>query len=343
MAYIIESGSSEPVYLNVNHIFGRSTRTANTIIAQPEISRIHAVIGWDQGQWIIVDYGRNGTWLNEKKLVKDRPYVLKLDDVIHFGALRCNEYRIVSVSPPQDILVAVDSSSGVQPDIIPLDIYNLLPVGDNPELALFLAYPGAEWFLESLDEMTSMPVILAESDLISFAGKRWQLRLNRGEALTRELISCSVGLDNIEFVFHISADEEHTTLIVNIDNDSINLSARTHHYLTANLARFKYKSYEEGIHESEQGWVYTEDLAKALGLTETHINIQIHRARKQFSNATNGQVNPEEFIQRRGGKVRLGATKFKVVKAHQVEIAFNGDQMGSICSKVTHPRGNGRQ
>ncbi len=343
MAYIIESGSNEPIYLNVNHIFGRSTRAANTVIAQPEISRIHAIIGWDQGKWIIVDYGRNGTWLNQKKLVKDRPYSLKLDDVIHFGTLQCNEYRIVSVSPPQDILVSIDSTSGDQPDIIPLDIYNLLPVGDSPELALFLAYPGAEWFLESLDGMTSMPVILAESDLISFAGKRWQLRLNRGEELTRELISRSVDLENIEFVFHISADEEYTTLVATIDNESIDLNARTHHYLTANLARFKYQSYEEGVHDSEQGWVYTEDLAKALGLTETHVNIQIHRARKQFSIATNGQINPEEFIQRRGGKVRLGATNFKVVKANQVEIALTGDHMSNLCSEITNPQGRGRQ
>ncbi|XOV80990.1 MAG: FHA domain-containing protein [Aestuariibacter sp.] len=323
MAYIIESGKDLPIYLNAHHLFGRLAYSVNTVISQPEVSRIHAVIEWVDSDWQLTDYGKNGTWLNQKQLEKDKPQIIKQGDIIHFGSMQANEYVVASNAPPQDILVAIDTSGQTQADVIPLNAYNLLPDSENPECALFLAYPNASWCVESLIDTTIPPSILRDKDLISFASQRWQLKLNRGEEQTRQIRRDAWSLDDVEFTFNLSMDEEHTTLSIHSPAGIINLDARTHHYLTLNLARYRADSMVNNVDETEQGWVYTKQLAKDLGLSETHLNIQIHRARKQLINALEGQIDAELFIQRREGQVRLGASYFRVYKGKMLECEFN--------------------
>lgn len=323
MAYILEAGKNLPIYLNAHHLFGRLTYSVNTVVSQQEVSRIHAVIEWVDSDWQLTDYGKNGTWLNQKQLAKDNPQILKPGDIIHFGSMDASAYIVASVAPPQDILVAIDTSGQRQADVIPLSSYNLLPDSENPECALFLAYPNASWCVESLVDTTIPPSILRDKDLISFAAKRWQLQLNRGEEQTREIHHEAWSLDDVEFIFNLSMDEEHTTLSIHTPAGIINLDARIHHYLTLNLARHKADSLDRNVDETEQGWVYTKQLAKDLGLSETHVNIQVHRARKQFINALDGQIDAELFIQRRDGQLRLGATGFKVFKGKSLECEFS--------------------
>ena len=75
------------------------------------------------------------------------------------------------------------------------------------------------------------------------------------------------------------------------------------------------------LDQTEQGWIYTDKLARDLGLAETHLNIQIHRARKQLVEGLNNEGEADTFIQRRGGKVRLGVDLFEVIKGSTFEIS----------------------
>lgn len=323
MAFIIESGNKVPIYLNAHHLFGRLAYSVNTVINQPEVSRIQALIEWVGNEWKLTDHGKNGTWLNQQQLTKESAKVIKQGDIINFGSMNANEYLVANVEPPQDILVALDNSGHRQADVIPLNTYNLLPNNEKPECALFLAYPNSCWCVESLTDTSTPPSRLRDNDLISFANKRWQLKLNRSEEQTREIYHDAWPLDDVEFIFNLSMDEEHATLSIQTPVGVINLGARTHHYLTLLLARYKADEVASKVDETEQGWVYTEQLAKDLGLAETHVNIQIYRARKQFESAFDTQIDTENFIQRRRGKVRLGATNFKVYKGQVLECDIN--------------------
>lgn len=329
MAYLINTDSEEHIYLNAHHLFGRLAYSVNTVLGQPEVSRIHAVIEWSNDVWKLRDFGKNGTWINQHKVDKGRAHSLSKGDILNFGTVDSNRYVVADLSQPQDTLVAVEDIGQLNADVIQLNNYNLLPNSDAPECALFLKFPDTTWCLETIGD-SKPPVLLKENDLVNFSGRRWQLKLNRAEAETREVGGGVLSLDNIEFIFNLSMDEERTTLSLQTPNGTINLDARIHHYLTLNLARYKAESMNYDQDETEKGWVYTEQLAKDLGLTETYINIQIHRARKQFANALNARVNSEHFIQRRSGKIRLGAPTFKVYKGNKLECALSGNATSNL-------------
>ena len=86
MAAILNLNDKDQVlsYLNACHCFGRSPTNVDTIINALEVSRIHAVVEWSNEQWVIRDISNNGTWINNKKLIKDRAHALKTGDKIFF-------------------------------------------------------------------------------------------------------------------------------------------------------------------------------------------------------------------------------------------------------------------
>ena len=321
MAYLINKNTSDFFYINTHHSFGRLDNSVDTLINQVEVSRIHAVIEWDNEYWKLLDLSRNGTWLNGDKLKKEHYYSLKVGDEVYFGVPNQNGFVVKDVDPPTDFLVALDRSADSIEHIIPLKSYNLLPNDEDPEYAIYLGYPNKYWCLEHLNQTDLHAKILKENDLITFSGKRWQLRHNRSLESTRELRDEGWTLDTIELIFNLSMDEEHTSLLLQTPSGSVELDARIYHYLTLSLARYKAEAAIKNITKSEQGWIYTEQLAKDLGLSETYTNIQIHRARKHFTDAMSEHLDCSNFIQRRDGKVRLGATRFKIYKGQKLECA----------------------
>ena len=94
---------------------------------------------------------------------------------------------------------------------------------------------------------------------------------------------------------------------------------RSHHYLTLNLARYRARDAQKGLDVSQQGWVYAEQLEKDLGIDSCYMNIQIHRARKQFADALEHLCDVRQLIERKAGKLRFGGTKFQILKGQQLE------------------------
>ena len=56
-----------------------------------------------------------------------------------------------------------------------------------------------------------------------------------------------------------------------------------------------------------------------LGVPETFINIQIHRARKQLNSALQGLFDDRRLVERRAGQIRLGFHKLAIHKGNEVE------------------------
>ena len=56
-----------------------------------------------------------------------------------------------------------------------------------------------------------------------------------------------------------------------------------------------------------------------LGLAETHINIQIFRARKQLQSLLQENTNTVDFVERRQGQIRFRFNQFIIYKGAQLE------------------------
>ncbi|ACA86143.1 FHA domain-containing protein [Shewanella woodyi] len=324
MAYIIDPNSNSKVYLYAHHSFGRLAYSVNTLISHSDISKIHAIIEWSDGIWTIRDISTNGCWLNKIKLFSNKRYPLKAGDKINFASLEHQEYCLENTDAPADLLIpyAVPGEDNQHlNDAITLEEYNLLP-HSNPELAIFHDPKMDNWKVSSIDSETDDNCILAEGQIIEFQKQKWQLHLSHLEPLTQALQDSRLTLEDITFDFYLSLDEEVSQLKVHTPESILDLHVRSHHYLTLNLARYRSLSAEQGLDESEQGWVYAEQLVKDLGIEIRHLNIQIHRARKQFSDSVN--VNDAEYIiQRQAGKVRFGSANFNIYKGQKLECGLH--------------------
>ncbi|MCW9001005.1 MAG: hypothetical protein OQK04_20000, partial [Kangiellaceae bacterium] len=130
-------------------------------------------------------------------------------------------------------------------------------------------------------------------------------------------------LDELSFIFNVSGDEESTQLILKTSDQSIDLKVRSHHYLTLNLARKRVEDIKNGLNKEQQGWVFCDQLSQDLGIELSHFNIQIHRARKQFSDSLNN-LHLDQLFERQSGKIRLGSQNIFIEKAGIVEYSFDG-------------------
>jgi hypothetical protein len=338
MAYIIDPISKSKVYLYAHHSFGRLAYSVNTLISQSDISKIHAIIEWNNGIWSIRDISTNGCWLNKIKIFSNKRYPLKAGDSINFASPDNPEYRLENLDAPADLLIpcpTTDQDSQHLDHAITLEEYNLLPQ-ENPELALFRDSKMETWKVASIDSETDDGSILEEGGIIEFQQQKWQLHLSHLEPLTQALQATQLTLEDITFDFYLSLDEEVSQLKVHTPQSILDLHVRSHHYLTLNLARYRSLSAEQGLDESEQGWVYAEQLVKDLGIEIRHLNIQIHRARKQFSDSI--KVNDAEYIiQRQAGKIRFGSTNFNIYKGHKLECGLHQtNKMSSVDTQVQY-------
>lgn len=146
-------------------------------------------------------------------------------------------------------------------------------------------------------------------DGIVSAGKEHKINVNKNSTTDVKA----------DVVFILSLDEETTQVILERESQTIDLQIRAHHYLMLVLARCRIEDAKKGLDKSSQGWIYTEQLSKYLGIDNCHINIQIHRARKQFSKVLGCDVNDEYLIQRQPGKVRFSGESCRIYKGEKLE------------------------
>ena len=77
-------------------LIGRST-TCAIAVANPQLSRRHAVIGYSTEGFYITDVGSsNGTWVNERKLSAMERQPLQDGDVVRLGSLRVEFFALTS-------------------------------------------------------------------------------------------------------------------------------------------------------------------------------------------------------------------------------------------------------
>jgi hypothetical protein len=75
--------------------------------------------------------------------------------------------------------------------------------------------------------------------------------------------------------------------------------------------------------KTSQGWIPVGLLSKMIGLDQSHLNIQIFRARTQLAQALSDIFVSSTVIERRRGDVRLGSFRFQIFRGSILEGEFN--------------------
>ena len=94
----------------------------------------------------------------------------------------------------------------------------------------------------------------------------------------------------------------------------VNLGNRSHNYLLLILARARLQDSEAGLPDTSCGWMYKEDLAKALRMTPTQIDGEVFRIRKHF--ARHELAEAATIIERRNrtSQLRIGIRQLKITR-----------------------------
>lgn len=316
MAYLLDVATEAYFPLAPHHTFGRLAMSVDTHIDKPYVSKLHAAIEWNGNQWRIKNMGLNGTWINGVALPHGESHELHCGDVIVLAAQHDPGFKVMDLSPPGDMLWPLNRSL-TETSPFYLTGYHLLPDGDAPELALYYDEGAQQWYCEPIESQGEARA-LQDGDLVQCSAGHWQFIRAHIYNPTEAKSTCH--LNDFQFIFHLSLDEETTQLEVR-QQQRVDLAVRTHHYLLLQLARHRHADALRGLDSQNQGWVYADQLAAELGLDSTHMNIQIFRARKQLADALPQAQGQHCLLERRGGKIRFGCDKFAIYKGNQLTLS----------------------
>ncbi len=319
MAQIRDNQTQQSYPLRSHHTFGRCPERSDTVVSSPITSRIHIAIEWNGEAWSVRDLSKNGTWLGRRRLLANESTPLALGDQLHLGAPEMPALELIDDAPPRSQLVGLNGTPSRE-----LSSFTFLPDADDPEAVVIYSFQRHSWVLHPVeqDAPQQMDRPLVHGDEIALGGGRWRVFLADSEQMTELSAAPENHLDDIEFVFHLSQDEENTDLRLHMGKQQLELGERSHHYLLVHLARLKAQQAAAGYDPDSQGWVDTQQLQRDLGLEMPHINIMIFRARKQISENLSAALDSERLVERGKGRVRFGGSRFKIYKGSQLVFAL---------------------
>ena len=167
-------------------------------------------------------------------------------------------------------------------------------------------------------------IVLDNGDLISENEKIWCVCCSTTEKSPGQALNSNTNWRNDALcIYRISLDEEHVFLEIDLKNKILDLGERVHHYLLATLARRKIADAVKGVDKDNQGWVDMDELSSMLRLENSHLNIQIYRARKQLAAALGGQNVIPEIIERRHRGLRFGDWNVRICRGSNIEGELN--------------------
>ncbi|MFK8050965.1 MAG: FHA domain-containing protein [Halioglobus sp.] len=316
MAQLLDRHTNQYHLLRAHHTFGRSADKVDTLLSNPLTSRIHASLEWNGQEWLVRDLSSNGTWIDSKKLIPNQSQPIVLGERLSFGTEDDGNWIFCDDDAPRSLL------QGLGPDTESLELeqYLFLPNEQKPEMVLIYSQDKKRWSRVpfALASQPQSETVLKHEDVIVCGDQRWRFFLAGTVDNTEVNEQVESSLEDFEFVFGLSLDEENTMLQLENQKQIVNLGERSHHYLLLHLARQRALEAQHGLDQKSQGWINSEQLMKDLGLEMAHINILIYRARKQLSQSLNGSLRSENLVERGKGRVRFGYPRFRIYKGQQL-------------------------
>lgn len=302
MGHLKHHQSEVRVRLPARCLVGRS-HLCHLRLSARSISGEHALVRWIGPAWEVQDLGsRNGTFVDGRRIAPGEHVALQHESQISFGDTS-DPWLLDDVGPP--VLMAVHCHSGQT--VCATDGLLVLPDSEHP-IAVAYYHASGEWVLEQEGQVS----VLAEQSIIHVAGGRWRIHLPLSIPGTWEPPSGHVSIDGLILCFRVSTDEEYVHLLVHQGSRVIDLRGRSHHYTLLLLARARLTDQQQGVSTANQGWMYLSDLQSMTKVDEKHLNILIHRARRQMIDA--GITEGARLIERRigTGQLRLGIAQIEI-------------------------------
>lgn len=296
MAYIKSLNAEEFVYLKPVHIFGRDPSSADYVLKSDSCSRMHSVVRWQNGLWMLTDESRNGCFVNGKRIEKGRGISLNRGDIISFTSDGKEQWQFENEQKPNPVLISEDNS-----DFIELQTLNILP--NERESECQILKQGDEWAYESGEDSH----LIEDGFRLQMGGKTWSFHPN-------ELVQETKFYDNTltakppKLTFNVSRNEEHVQLIFHCEGKSFDLGHKTHHYLLLEMARHQLQ--DDAENEAELGWMSNDLLLHNLRIDLNHLNIQIFRAREAIRKCSRNWG--QQLIDRRRGEIRLHPCELEI-------------------------------
>ena len=236
-------------------------------IDAPEISAHHAALQWDGEAWWVRDLGsRNGTWVDGVRVDSPAGRLLPEGGRVCFGDAKI-AYQLTDASPPRPSARAGDN-------VVWGDL-GVLALPSEEALSFLVSHePEEGWTVDG--QGLNRPI--RDGETLEIDGVPWQLSLP--EVLARTLDARQdkpVGLD-----FAVSTDEEYVELAVRMGSEVHRVPSRAHHYPIVLMARARLADRESGTPPAEEGWRYTERLARDLACPRNRLYLMLHRCRRDF-------------------------------------------------------------
>lgn len=273
--------------LVTSHLVGRAA-ISHLRLDESWVSGKHAALKWVNGAWEIRDLGsRNGTFVGGVKLAAGERAKLSRGDTVAFGQ-EDDSWELVDAGPPRPH--ALHHQQGRVDGEYELIA---LPSPDDPAVIVYLDDTG--WRAADGDvtwEVESGQTVYVDDE-------EWLVHLPKPSDETREL-SASTNTENLHLTFALSSDGEQIEIVVTGGTQDVVMSHRAHHALLLHLARARVRDEQAAtLPPEEWGWVQAIDVAEALDVPVTHLNMNIFRARKQFMKA--GLCRSADVVERRRG------------------------------------------
>jgi hypothetical protein len=151
---------------------------------------------------------------------------------------------------------------------------------------------------------------VSDRETIVVDGEAWSLDLPDRTSSTEAGGAGVLTLSAIALRFAVTRDEERVDITVVCPDREIELPTRSHHYLLMTLARARLSAAEAPA--AERGWLERKDLCRMLAIDELRLNVEVCRARKQFSAL--GIEGAANIVDRKmgTGRIRLGVERVDV-------------------------------
>lgn len=304
---IIKNGSTgEIIVLKTTHQFGRSKQSHTQIMAKC-ISRNHAVIRWEESEWQIIDFSKNGTTVDNHYFHHSKK-TLSVGSKIQFAEDKSITWEVIDDKSPSSYLV----STKIPNRIFELDSLDLLPNNTFPMVSFFKT-ASLKWCAD----IGSRTFELNNDQIYTFGNQEWHFIENEEVGCTMDF--CNI-LNESYFLFTISNDEEDVDVKIIINDLYLNLGIKVYNHVLLALVRQKTIDRRSGIDLRNQGWISVCDMKNSLSkellkdIDDYYLNIQIHRLRKNIMKIKPYGYLFSDIIERKKGELRFNHPHFKIIK-----------------------------
>lgn len=295
MAVLVQPDTNTRMFLPSRCLIGRSP-TSDLVLAEKNVSGQHAVLEWTGALWQLQDLGsRNGTFFDNQRIGPDVRIALQCGHALRFGR-ESAPWLVQDIAAP----VAMARNLSSREWQLAAGGYLSLPRLDAHECSIYQLADGT-WVLERDSEVAP---IEDRATVPTSAGALWRIYLPGSLGSTMREDVPPVLVTNLRLRFRFSLDEEQVEMTGYCGDARLDFGIRAHHYPLLLLARRRLGDHRAA--EADQGWLSLEDLLRMLNMSESHLNISIHRARAQLSQA--GVLDAASLIERkpRTRRLRLG-------------------------------------